>query len=314
MLEYVLGVDGGASKTVALLATRDGHVVARAQVGGSNKQVAGVAATLATLDAAVAAVFAEAQLPPGMLAAACLGLSGVDRAEDLALISGWAHERRLAATLDIANDARLVIAAGTPAGVGVGLICGTGSIAFGATPDGREARAGGWGFALGDEGSGFDIARMALRAATAAADGRGPATLLLDVLLEHWELSQASDLIPLVYHQYEPRRFMVEIPPLVKRCADAGDPLACDVLRCAGAELAQAVLAVARALGLGDGAPLALAGSVIRHTPQLQHALVAALRQQGFLAEPVQLVDEPARGAVNVACRAARRWATAPRQ
>ena len=124
---------------------------------------------------AIEGVFRQADLPMQRVASACLGLSGVDRPSDISLIRSWADSFQIAERLMIVNDARLVLAAGTPAGHGVGLICGTGSIAFGRSPDGKMSRAGGWGYILGDEGSGYDIAIQAMRAATQAIDGRGQA-------------------------------------------------------------------------------------------------------------------------------------------
>jgi N-acetylglucosamine kinase-like BadF-type ATPase len=297
----ILGVDGGASKTVALLADERGMVLGRAQVGGSYKQVSGVEATLAALRTATVQVFTAAGLPVQTVAAACLGLSGVDRPADHALIQGWAAERRLARTLSVVNDARLLLAAGTPDGHGIGLICGTGSIAFGRTLDGRSARAGGWGYLLGDEGSGYDIALRALRAAAQAADGRGGATRLLGALLDLWELDQAFDLIPFVYNQSDPRARLSEIPPLVSQLADEGDDTAGAILQLAAEELAAAVIAAARQLGLAAPLPLALSGSVILRSPLLHAALCETLSARGYRADPVTPVDDPAYGALRLA-------------
>jgi N-acetylglucosamine kinase-like BadF-type ATPase len=301
MSNLIIGIDGGASKTVALLARTTGEIEGRAQVGGSNKQVSGVAATLDTLDRALAEVFRAAGVEMQQAAAACLGLSGVDRDEDLALIRAWADERRLSEHLIVVNDARLVIAAGTPDDFGVGLICGTGSIAVGRTPDGRTGRAGGWGYILGDEGSGYDIALRALRAATSAADGRGEATALLPEILDRWQLGDPFDLIPHVYHRSDARALLAELPPLVSRCADAGDAVAGAILRHAGRDLALAVAAVARDLQLALPIPLALAGSVIQKSPLLLAALREELLLLGCPADPIRPVEEPALGAVRLA-------------
>ncbi|HMO57776.1 MAG TPA: BadF/BadG/BcrA/BcrD ATPase family protein, partial [Roseiflexaceae bacterium] len=267
----------------------------------SNKQVSGVAATLATLDQVIEAVFAAAGRDVTQVASACLGLSGVDRDEDLALIRAWADERRLSNVLTVVNDARLVIAAGTPAGFGVGLICGTGSIAVGRAPDGRMGRAGGWGYLLGDEGSGYDIALRALRAACSAADGRAVPTLLLDTILQRWQLSQPSDLIPHVYHRAEARGLLAELPPLVSACAEQGDAVSIAILRGAGRDLAAAVAAVARELQIAPPLPVAIAGSVIQRTPLLQQALQHELAALGWPADPIHAVEEPAIGAVRLA-------------
>jgi N-acetylmuramic acid 6-phosphate etherase len=297
----LLGIDGGASKTVALLADADGAILGRAQVGGSNKQVSGVEATLITLRQAVESVFAAAHLPVQQVSAACLGLSGVDRPADHVLIRGWADERRLARALTVVNDAQLVVAAGTPDGYGVGLICGTGSIAIGRSIDGRTSRSGGWGYLLGDEGSGYDIALRALRAACQASDGRGPATPLLEALLAGWELGGPFDLIPYVYNQADPRAALTDIPPIVSRLALQGDPVCAAILAEAGRELAAAVSAAARQLGLRGSIPLALAGSVVLNSPLLRQSLCDALEQLGHPADPVTAVEEPTLGALRLA-------------
>jgi N-acetylmuramic acid 6-phosphate etherase len=297
----VLGIDGGASKTVALLADADGNILGRAQVGGSNKQVSGVEATLQMLRQAIDAVFAVAHIPLQPVAAACLGMSGIDRPADHRLIGDWADQHRLTRSLTVVNDAQLVVAAGTPNGYGVGLICGTGSIAIGRGIDGRMARSGGWGYLLGDEGSGYDIAIQALRAACQAADGRGASDGLLQALLQMWNLNSAFDLIPHVYNQSDPRAILADIPPLVSRLSLAGDPTCLAILHSAGTDLASAVIAAANQIGLRSAIPLALAGSVILNTPMLHQAVCAALAQHGRPAEPVTFVDEPALGAIRLA-------------
>ena len=297
----ILGIDGGASKTVALLAQADGAILARSQVGGSNKQVSGVETTLATLRDAVEAVFLAARIPVQPVSAACLGLSGVDRPADHALIQGWAGQRRLTRTLTVVNDAQLVVAAGTPAGYGVGLICGTGSIAIGRGVDGRMSRAGGWGYLLGDEGSGYDIALQTLRAACQAADGRGSDSLLLEELLQMWELPGPLDMIPYVYNQPDPRGVLADIPPLVSRLALEGNATCIAILNAAGRELASAVMAAANQIGLHGSIPLALAGSVILRTPVLHAALCDTLAAAGRPPQPVTPVEDPAIGALRIA-------------
>jgi N-acetylglucosamine kinase-like BadF-type ATPase len=297
----LLGIDGGASKTIAILANTDGIILGRAQVGGSNKQVSGVEATLNTLSQAVDRAFELANLPIQPVVAACLGLSGVDRAEDHALIQGWANHRQLAHSLRVVNDAQLVVAAGTPHGYGVGLICGTGSIAIGRASDGRTGRAGGWGYLLGDEGSGYDIALKALRYAAQSADGRGQGTLLLNAILELWRVQNPFDLIPFVYHRDDPRAILADLPPLISRLADQGDPTCVAILSEAGRELAAAVLAVADQIDIHGPIPLAISGSVGLRTPLLLQFLCAELAQHGRPADPLTLVDDPAIGALRMA-------------
>src|SRR5438034_328249 len=173
----VLGIDGGASHTTALLAeAASGSVRGRGESGPSNIQAVGVEAAVRELEAAVVAAFQSAKLPRAKVAAACLGLAGIDLTEGLDIIGGWAESVALAEKLKVANDATLLFAAGTPEGWGLAVIAGTGSIAFTLDRQGKDARAGGWGYLLGDEGSAWQIGLSGLRAACRAADRAGPAT------------------------------------------------------------------------------------------------------------------------------------------
>jgi N-acetylglucosamine kinase-like BadF-type ATPase len=297
----LLGIDGGASETVALLASETGEILGEALSGGSNPHILGEAVALAALDQAVSAVFGAAKLPVQPCLAACLGMAGIGRPADRASIQRWAAARRLAGEVLVVNDARLVIAAGTPNDYGVAVICGTGSIAVGQTPDGLTARAGGWGYLLGDEGSGYDIAVKALRAATCAADGRGAPTLLLAALLDHWGLQQPPELIEYVYTLPDPRAELANLTPVVVRAAHGGDGVAHEILVAAGRDLAAAAASVARQLELTTPLPLAMAGGVIEHAPVVGQAICAALEQHGWRAEPVTIVEAPVQGALRLA-------------
>jgi len=126
-----LGIDGGGSKTTALLADADGQTIGRGVAGPSNYHVVGVEMAYAALDAAITAAFVDAALPPEPFAALCLGMAGVGRPEDRRVIQAWADAHYPGAVLRIANDAELVLAAGTPEGWGVAVIAGTGSLVYG---------------------------------------------------------------------------------------------------------------------------------------------------------------------------------------
>ncbi|MFM8271047.1 MAG: N-acetylglucosamine kinase, partial [Gemmata sp.] len=219
---------------------------------------------------------------------------------DQEVVRQWAARARLADRVDVCADAALLLAAGTPAGWGVALVAGTGSMAFARAADGRNARSGGWGPLLGDEGSGYAIALAGLRAATRAADGRAPATPLIDKLLAAFGLSRPHDLVDAVYRGND-RAVLAALAPVVMNAAEGGDPVASEILRDAAGELASAVSAAARALDLGSCFPVALAGGLLVSAPGYRELLLCALRDRGLTAEPVTLVREPAEGAVKLA-------------
>jgi N-acetylmuramic acid 6-phosphate etherase len=309
--DLCLGVDGGGTHTVALLASRDGAVLGRGEAGPSNLHAVGAQRALQALDQAVAAAFAAAGLAREgcarvPVAAACLGLAGCGREEERAVIRDWATGTHLADHVQVTTDVSLLLAAGTPGGWGVAVVAGTGSIAYGRSADGREARAGGWGPLLGDEGSGYSLALRALQAVARAADGRGPATLLQERLLSQLGLERPQQLIPWLSGGGD-RTAVAALAPLVLEAADAGDQVASGIAEEGARGLAFAAEAVARSLNMDTKAvPLALAGGVLLTSACYRARLLQELGTQGVVPAPVTLVPEPARGALLLASAALR--------
>jgi N-acetylmuramic acid 6-phosphate etherase len=299
-LDLYLGIDGGGSRTTALLANADGEILGAGEAGPSNLHAVGVERALRALDEAVAAAFAEAGRPRVTVAAACLGLAGAGREEDRAVIRAWGERVGLTLAGLVTTDADLLLADGTPDNWGVAVVAGTGSIAYGRSPDGREARAGGWGSLLGDEGSGYGLALAALRAVARAADSREPPTELQPRLLAHVGLEQPQQLI--AYANGAERKALAELAPLVLEVAEAGDETAQKIVQLGAAELAVAVRVVADDLGIDrKHLPLALAGGLLANSARYRSCLAQALRGVGIAWETLQLVEFPARGAVRLA-------------
>lgn len=301
MAELILGIDGGGSKTRALLADHSGAVLGVGTAGSSNYQSAGFAAATGALQMAIAAARQQAgvERASSSIAAACFGLSGVDRPDDQALFERWLGTQPIARRWTIVNDAELVLAAGTPDGWGAALICGTGSICYGRAPDGRTTRAGGWGYLLGDEGSGYDIGVQALRLATQTADGRADAQALLRMVLDEWQLDEPFALIGYVYRPEMTRATIAALARRVAALADAGDAHAQAILDQAGRELGRLVTAVARTLDL-ERPPLALGGGLLGAQRSLQQALQ---RYADVELGPLHYVSDPAQGALTLARR-----------
>jgi N-acetylglucosamine kinase-like BadF-type ATPase len=201
----------------------------------------------------------------------------------------------------IANDAELVLAAGTPAGWGLALICGTGSIVYGRSPDGRLTRADGWGHLLGDEGSGYAIGLAGLRAVMRAYDGRGSASALTEAILDRWALAAPPDLVSRVYRELQGKQQIAALASTVEDVAVEGDPIAQQILAAAGLELALAAHAVAERLELANPIPCALAGSVIVQGRIVRWEFEMAATQLGLELMPIATVPEPAVGAVRLA-------------
>ena len=305
--QLVLGIDGGGTKTVAWLALRDERdgqsVVGRGVAGPANPQAVGFDQATENLDQAIASAFDDAGVPCGRLAAAVVALAGSDRDENREVLHRWADERRLAASFRVVNDALPVLAAGSPDGWGVALISGTGSLAFGQNPEGRVARAGGWGYLFGDEGSGYAVALAGLRAAAKSADGRIGKTDLIEILLKRLQIDDPKQLIPAVYRIADNRARIASLADVVTEAADNGDRVAQQILDSAAGELAAMVAAVARNLGLADTFPLALAGGLLLANRNLASRLKTHLESLGLAPNPITSVADPVLGAVKLALR-----------
>lgn len=288
-----LGIDGGGSKTLAVIVDAMGCEWGRGAAGSSNHEVVGLEQAVVAIHEAVgkATAAAHIDLP---LTAAWTGLAGIDHPRDIALLTPAV--RSFATTVRITNDAELVLS-GLRRQVGVAVISGTGSIALGRDAQGTVVRAGGWGHILGDEGSGFGIGREALQCAVRAADGRGPATALLDSILKYWQLPTPESLLERVYPTFD-KTAIAALAPLVLALARAGDPVARRIEARAAHELAQAVMAVARRLGFVAGPlPVAFSGGVLIHEERLRALISRRIAySRSWSIDPV-LVEEPASGA-----------------
>jgi len=300
---FLIGIDGGGTRTCALLADLDGRVLGRGTGGPSNYQVVGIKVAGDSMAQAIRAAFADAQVEAVSPHAICFGLSGVDRPEDYAALRAWTDQHWPGVQTLIVNDAMLVLAAGTPEGWGLAMISGTGSIVYGRTPDGRMARADGWGHLLGDEGSGYAIGLAALRAVMRAHDGRAPQTALTRSVLAHWSLAAPENLVHQVYIERVPTREIASLGALVEAAASEGDAVAQDILREAARQLALSAVAVVRKLALPMPVPCAQAGSVIVKGQNVRQMFLDSARELDLQLDPVTPVTEPAQGAVRLAAR-----------
>lgn len=302
----IIGIDGGGTHTRAVLADADGKALGMGAAGTSNPMVHGVAAAQHELALAVERAFENAKKPPARVAAMCMGLGGAGRAREQSELVAWARET-LAEQVQVVNDGEIVLAAGTPNNWGVALIAGTGSLAWGRKRTGETARAGGWGYLIGDEGSAFDIARQALGAATQCADGRGETTELLAAILKFWNLQTPPDLVHQVYRAGLTHKDLAKIAPLVVECAAHGDEIASQIINNAADALAHAVAAVSRALQIQETIfPLALTGGLLVGADFLRENFLYALKQHHCKCAPIQLVHHPVQGAVRLALQLAR--------
>jgi N-acetylglucosamine kinase-like BadF-type ATPase len=303
----LLAVDGGGTKTQALVTDLQGKVLARGLGPGSNVHNVGFdqscKAVTTAIEGALLQVLGLRSAGGGQswrgapIAAACFGLAGVDAPEDEAEIARWVRQQTIAERFLVVNDAELVLAGGTPEGWGVALISGTGSVCLGRAADGRSLRVGGWGPLMSDEGSGYEIASEALRAVARSVDGREQAPALVSAVVRHWSLPDPAALIRFVHAPSTTAAEIAGLAPVVVEQAQHGDAVARGILERAARELAGQVMTVIERLKLSRP-PLALAGGMLRGA--LREAVV---REIGAQIASVTYVADPPLGAVVLARR-----------
>src|SRR5208282_5337297 len=233
-MPYYLGIDGGGTKTRCLLADET-TVLAKAMTGGSNIVRLGEMQAREALHTAIRQACATARISPDQIRAVCIGAAGAARPEIAAKISSILAEliSDISFTnIEVVGDTEIALEAAFGAGPGVIAIAGTGSIAYGRDAAGHTARAGGWGFAISDEGSGHWIGRRAISAILNARD-QDLETKLTSLVLQAWKLTDLDELVQQANSTPPPD--FPRLFPIVLRAADAADAIARDLLADAGA-------------------------------------------------------------------------------
>jgi N-acetylglucosamine kinase-like BadF-type ATPase len=306
----VLGLDAGGTKTVCLLADLDGRVLAEARTSGGNLQAVGELEIETLLHDVIEKVIGDRPLPPSAIV---LGMAGVDRADDAQVMRRVLRRIGFKARTLITNDALIALVAAIGHEPGVVLIAGTGSIAYGRNARDEAARAGGWGYVLGDEGSGYWIGRHALRAVVRESDGRGHPTAMTPLVLAHFGVERASELVRAVYDGALRPSAIAAVARAVQTAAEAGDELALQILSVGARELASSARAVIVRLGLRDEPfDAVLSGGIMNAVPKLAAEVEAQLQQLAPRCRVQRLQREPAHGAVALAVAEARGGARIP--
>jgi N-acetylglucosamine kinase-like BadF-type ATPase len=301
---HVLGIDAGGTKTVALLADADGRILGEGRAGAANLQTEGELEVEKILHTVIEDATDGRQITP---AAVCLGMAGVDRQADAQIIRDVMRRLGFRSNALIVNDALIALVAGAGASPGIVLISGTGSIAYGVSAHGVAARAGGWGPTLGDEGSGYWIGRRALAAVMRDSDGRGPRTELTGLVLRHFSLARADELVAEIYHQPKGRREIAALGAIVDQARADGDPVAIDIISHAADELALAAASVISRLEMrGEQFPVLLAGGMLKESAWLASEVRRQMAEVAPRATVAPLTQEPAVGAVRLAIAEAR--------
>jgi len=300
-----LGIDGGGSKTSCLIGD-DTSILGTGTGGASNVVRVGEAQARESLASAIRQACTVANLSASEINSVCVGLAGAARPEISEVVRGIISEL-VPGKIKVVGDNVIVLQAAFGDGPGVIVIAGTGSIAYGRNRDGQTARAGGWGFAISDEGSGHWIGRTAVAAALGAWDENPEQNLrLIEVLMKSWHLETIEQLVPAA--NATPPPDFAALFPAVLALADSGDRIARDVLTQAGTQLANlAGILFRRLFPNAGGVPVAMSGGVFGSSAQVRQVFYNSLRSgyPDVVINPT--VIEPVRGALELARKSARK-------
>jgi glucosamine kinase len=296
-----LGIDGGGSQTSCAIGDET-SLLGSGSGAGSNVLRVGEAQARKSIASAVHQACTTAKVTPQQIKRTCIGIAGGARPETTEIVRKILGNL-VSGEIEVVGDMVIAMEAASDGGPGVVVIAGTGSIAYGRNAAGQTARAGGWGFAISDEGSGHWIGRAAVTAAMRVCD-EGQIGMLLENIMKTWGVITREQMI--VVSNASPSPDFAALFPAVLAAADAGDPSAHDILARAGAELATlAKIVISRIFADAASAPVAMSGGVFRNSALVRQVFYNRLRLECPNAMVnINLVD-PVKGALELARRAA---------
>ena len=297
-----LGVDGGGTKTQAILFNESGNVIGEGFAGASNPLRVGLEPAVNNIFQAVTAASEAANQSRGDIVSAVFGLAGVRRIDLRQRIRERLSEKLGILTVEVYTDAEIALFGTTLGKAGVVVIAGTGSICYGRNEAGTTAIAGGWGPLAGDEGGGAGIARRGLQAIAKASDGRGELTKLSEAGTVYFRAATPENLLTAIYSPQMDNTKIAGFARLVVETARQNDPVAVAILEEAGVELGTAVNAVVTKLKLSrKKIPIGTVGSIFQAGELLTDSLLQTVHEitpKAYLAKPIL---QPASAAAQMA-------------
>ena len=287
---YIMGIDGGGTKTLLKIADDKGNLLAACQGGPSNLYSGGPDMVRDNLRQVIHDGLAQAQISMDDLSCVSLGIAGAGRKQENSILTNLLKGLGIRCGLIITHDAVAALYGALGKGEGIILVSGTGSICYGRKADGAFHRTGGWGHIIGDEGSGYDIGRRILAEVMRNYDGRGKETALTALVRNKLNLGSPEDLIPFVYDAGTGKSGIAAFGTLLDPACSAGDAAALRIARNAAQELFRCVKAVVETLQFPeDRIDLAMQGSVLGKGQYVKKELIGLLKD----AYPMIRIQKP---------------------
>lgn len=301
-MKYVIGIDGGGTKTLLKIADCNGKLIKVMEGGPSNINSLGIEKVKNSLkDLVENAIIDICEIKENCLSF-CIGSAGIDRQDERVMMEDIIRSFGITGRVKATNDAETALYGGVLGGEGVILISGTGSISFGRNNEGKTMRCGGWGHILGDEGSGYDIGRRALTSITRSYDGRENETILTSIILKKLDLKNPMELINYVYRSGAGKKEIASLARCVDEAYKKGDKTAERILRESAYELYLCITPIINGLGLKDKKiPLALNGSVLTKNEFVNTEFKKLVEEKFPHIDIINMREDAAWGAVLIA-------------
>lgn len=308
-MTYVLGIDGGGTKTTGIIVDEDGNVVAEATVGASNPNIVGQEDLISRFTELITTLENEDAASFNRLTQVFAGISGAGHVHAQQQIQAVLR-KIVPATVPITvdNDAVIALYAGTLGLPGIVQIAGTGSITYGINEKGCRGRVGGWGHLVGEEGSGYAIGHAGLQAAFSAYDGLEKATQLHEEIRDYFKVANLSDAIPKIYQVKNPKEIIASLSPVVMAVADQGDEVAQEIIHQQGVFIGKSIITLIKRLfsdkSEDEVIPVVLAGGLFKRLDLFQHSIEAVIHHEKQRIKLVVPEIAPVGGSVVAALRA----------
>jgi len=307
-MDYILGVDGGGSKTTVQIADVDGKVIAQAVSGSSSYKSVGINKAIENLNMGVFKAVKNLKTSENVyFISSCFGFAGNNAGEDSKTYKEIVFNKKLRGYLNskgtiICNDTRIGLESGSKNKNKIIIIAGTGSNCFGINEDGEQIGATGWDYILADEGSGYEVGLKALKAVMRAYDGRGEKTLLSKTILEELKLKEILDLTKWAYDGPFSKIKIGALAKTVCKTTEMGDKVSINILAEEAEEAVVSVTTVANKLGFKNkNFDLIFVGSLFKCKKYFKNILISRLRENFPKITFLPPIRNPVEGAIKLA-------------
>lgn len=300
-MSYVLGIDAGATKTFAMIADYQGRIVGTSVAGTGNFQIRGIEPARIEVEKAINGAIEVAGIRRDQVQAAFYGMAGADRDKDFEYVHQVVEPVNPAPRMSIENDAVIILKVGVLDGIGIGVVCGTGTNCIGFNKRGERLQVGGLGDIFGDKAGASYIGPTAFSRAVRGYEGRGPKTMLYEMFCEEIGVERLFDVIEFFYHGSNRGISFSQLTPIVFKAANLGDKVALDLLKEVGYEMGITVnAAISKLYHPEEHVKVVIGGSVAQkgENPAMLDAFRETISKHHPDNEVIVPTLEPAYGAI----------------